>query len=149
MPVTDFRDPVFDAIRSYFEQEWIYTPIRWPNEGFDQGNEEDWVSVEVFDNIDGQQSFGMDQQRDNRWDIRGQVWFHIFVRRGNGVSSARGAARKIVDLFRGKRMLGDDLTFEDASVDSSGSGAADADGIWFRISVDIQWIYRNAFSNEI
>ena len=62
--------------------------------------------------------------------------------RGSGSSNARGTAKALANLFRGKRLLGDDLQFMDAMI---GPGAAaDENGMWFRTSVEIEWRFWNA-----
>jgi hypothetical protein len=142
MPVfNDFSDAVYEAIRSHFEINWANaTPVSWPNEDFEEPPLGPWVKFEIFGSSYGQQSIGMQQQADNRWDRDGTIFFHVMVRRGSGESQARGAAKYIADLFRGRRLLPDEsLEFMDA-----GESMGDSQGNWYRITVDIEWRHMDA-----
>lgn len=141
---SELEDVVFETIRAHVLANWNYLPIRWPNETFDEPHAADpsWVQFEIFGTSYGQQTFGMDQQADNRWDEDGLIWFHVMTPRGRGVSAARGAAKSLANLFRGLRLLGDDLVFYDASIGPG--GPASEEGLWFMTSVCIEWRFWNA-----
>ena len=137
MSIETFSDEVYDAIRAHMDANWTHTEIRWPNETYESPQEQPWIAFEIFGTVYGQESLGMQVQADNRWDQEGHIWFHIMVPQGSGSSSIRGAAKAIANLFRGLRLLNDDLEFRDASI---GPGSADDDkGNWFRVSLSIQW----------
>lgn len=141
MSFAAFSDPVYDAIRALIEANWSYAPIAWPNEKFDAPAAGEWVKFEIFGTVSGQQTFGTEEQVDNRWDTEGTIWFHVMVRQGRGASQARGAAQSLVDLFRGRRLLPDgNLIFHDSSIGE----AEDQEGDWYRVSAMVQWEQEDA-----
>jgi hypothetical protein len=134
-----FTDEVFDAIRAHIEANWDLAacPVSWPNEEMNEP-QGPWVKFEISGNSYGQQSIGMGEQAENRWDEDGLIWFHVMVPRGRGFSQGRGAAKALADLFRGRRLLDDEnLEFLDASIGPGGDG--DEEGNWYRVSVSIEW----------
>lgn len=137
MGIESFSDGVYDAIRAYIEANWTQVEIRWPNETYEAPPDGPWIAFEIFGTDYSQQTIGMTQQADNRWDEEGHIWFHFFLPRGRGSSNLRGAAKAMTNLFRGLRLMNDDLEFMDAAVGPGGSG--DEEGNWFRVSVSIQW----------
>jgi len=133
-----FSDVVLEAIRSVIEAEWDHTPVAWPNEEFEEPVEGNpWVAVEIFGASYAQQSIGMDEQKNNRWDSEGTLFLHVMIGRGRGASQSRGAAQALADLFRGRRLLGDALEFRDAIVGPGGPG--DEEGNWYLVTVSVQW----------
>jgi hypothetical protein len=142
MSLQSFRDPVYDAVRAHIDANWNYVPIAWPNEVFAAPAGGEWVKFEIFGTVSGQQSFGMDDQVDNRWDTEGTIWFHVMVKQGRGASNARGAAQSLVDLFRGTRLLDDEnLVFHDSSI---GEGPVEPDGNWYRVTAMVEWEHVDA-----
>ena len=136
MSFASFTDPVYDAIRELIEENWPHAPIAWPNEAFDEPSDGEWVKFEIFGTTSGQQTFGMENQVDNRWDSAGTIWFHVMVRQGRGASQARGAAQSLVDLFRGRRLLANEnLVFHDSSIGES----ENQEGNWYRVTAMVEW----------
>ena len=141
MSLASFSDPVYDAIRALIEANWTYVPIAWPNEPFEPSGENPWVKFEIFGTVSGQQTFGTEDQVDNRWDTEGTIWFHVMVRQGSGARQARGAAQSLVDLFRGRRLLDDmNLIFHDSSI---GEGESQ-EGNWYRVTAMVEWEHVDA-----
>jgi hypothetical protein len=139
----DLTDDVFEAIKTYLGDgvasgAWTACPISYPNDGFQPpADGSPFVKFEIAGSLYSQQSIGETTQALNRWDETGRVWLHVLVKSGDGGSTARGAAKALAVLFRGKTLLNGTLEFLDASI---GEGAAgDEDGNWFRVSVDIRW----------
>lgn len=141
---TDFADVVYDAIKAHVVANWNYAPIRWPNEDFEEPGRDRpvWVQFEIFGTSYGQQTFGMDEQADNRWDEDGHIWFHVIVPRGYGATTSRGACKSLANLFRGLRLLSDDLVFYDAEIGPGSAG--DEEGNSYRTSVSVEWRYWNS-----
>lgn len=129
---------VYDAIKAYLQAQWSTSPIAWENETFNKPEPPaPWVMVEIAGDVYAQMSIGADEQADNRWDEEGVLLLHVFVPTGTGASAARGHAKALADLFRGATLLSDSLEFMDASIGMGQPG--DDDGMWWRISVSIDW----------
>lgn len=129
-------DVVYDATRAFLASSWSETPIQWENENFDPPFE-GWIAMEMTGTSYAQQSIGADVQAENRWDEEGILWLHCFVPTGTGTSTARRWAKQLADLFRGARLLNDDLEFMDAQIGMGDQG--DEVGTTYRISVVIDW----------
>jgi hypothetical protein len=138
-------DTVYDAVKAYLSAQWgSTTPIQWENGG-EPGDPPfakpeppaPFIAVELTGTLYGQQSIGAGAPADNRWDEEGILWIHVMVPTGSGASTARRHAKRLADLFRGTRLLGDSLTFGDARIGLGEPG--DDDGNWYRISTDIEW----------
>jgi hypothetical protein len=131
-------EEVYDAIEAYVTSAWTHTPIAWPNKQFTQQNPPaSWVAFQITGSLYGQQSIGASVQADNRWDEEGTIWFHVFVPTNSGESGARGRAKALAVLFRGKTLLENRLEFLDAAIGSGEPG--DEDGNYYRVSVSIDW----------
>lgn len=127
---------VYDAIRAYLEARWSATTIAWENETFNRPEPPaPWVMVEMIGDLYGRMSIGAGDE--DRWDEEGVLLLHIYAPAGTGASTARGYAKSLADLFRGERLLSDDLEFRDASIGMGQPG--DDDGMWWKISVSIDW----------
>ncbi len=134
MSLEAFSDEVYEAIKAHVTANWTATPIRWPNEDFEEP-EGAWLAFEMNGSLYGQQTIGMSQQGDNRWDREGSVWFHVMTRRGEGETGARGAALYLANLFRGRLLMPDEsLEFFDAHDDPG-----ETQGNWYRVTVTIEW----------
>ncbi len=140
---------VYDAIKTYLTGAWTTTPTQWENEpevvkvDTTTGARIPWVMVEMTGTLYGQQSIGAaDPVTDNRWDEEGDLWLHVFVPTGSGGQTARTYAKTLVDLFRGTQLASDHLEFMDATIGMGQPG--DEEGLWFRISVKIEWRYIEA-----
>lgn len=147
MAFNDHADEVFEAIRAYLGDgidtagAWSDAPLRYPNEAFTPPDGP-WVDFEIEGSLFGQQSIGEHVQADNRWDEEGRIWLHVMVPTGSGGARARGAAKRIAGLFRGKTLLSNQLEFLDASIGAGSPG--DENGAWFMISVSIDWRHWDA-----
>lgn len=129
-------DVAYDATRAYLAGAWTETQIQWENESFVPPFD-GWIAMEMSGTLYSQQSIGADAQADNRWDEEGVLWLHCFVPTGTGTSTARRWAKQLADLFRGARLLDDDLEFMDAQIGMGEPG--DEQGATYRISVVIDW----------
>lgn len=129
---------VYDAVRAHLEAFWSATPIAWENELFDRPEPAaPWIMVEMVGDLYAQMSIGAGVQSENRWDEEGVLLLHVFVPSGTGASTARAYAKSLADLFRGALLIGDSLEFLDASIGMGQPG--DDDGLWWRISVSVDW----------
>jgi len=136
-------DTVYGVIRTYLAGHWASTPIAWENEAFEPPTPlAPWVAVEVTGTAYAQQSIGADSQAGNRWDETGTLFMNVFVPSGTGSSTARRHCKALADLFRGARLLGDDLEFMDASIGLGEVG--DEEGTTYRISVSVDWRHMEA-----
>jgi hypothetical protein len=132
---------VFDAIKSDLEARWSNTRIRFENEPFELDGSA-FVDVEMTGTYYGQESMGAAQQSANRWDEEGQLWLHVMVPVDTGGSQARTYAKQLADLYRGTRLVSDNLEFLDAFIGRGHPGFED--GMYFRITVFIKWRHIDA-----
>lgn len=135
-------DVVADAIEAYLSANWIATPIKFENQPFqrpvsDSGAALPFIAFEITGTLYAQQSIGESAQAANRWDEEGQLWLHVYVQTDTGSSIARRYAKQLADLFRGLRLVGDNLEFTDASIGMGQPG--DDDGVYWSVSVEIDW----------
>jgi hypothetical protein len=146
-------DDVFDAIRAHLGAaefgdqpaiagEWDFNiaPLVYENEGdgAPSGDLSPWVLVVLDTELYGQESIGGGQDAgDNRWDENGTLWFHIFTPRGTGSREARRIGKALANLFRGQRLLDDDLLFGDADMGAGDPGAEN--GNYYLLSVSLDW----------
>lgn len=134
---------VYDAVRSYFDENWTTTAARHENDGKaplptdENGGALPYVLMEMSGTLYAQMSIGASDQADNRWDEEGLLWFHVYVPAGTGSSLARQYAKQIADLFRGTTLLADSLEFLDAQLGMGEPG--DEAGTYWRLSVSIEW----------
>jgi hypothetical protein len=131
------QEEVYDAIKAFLTASWTDCPIAWPNDPFTPPPSSPWVAFEMTSNLYGQQSIGASLQADNRWDEEGKIWLHVFVPAGAGEGPARGRAKALAALFRGKTLLNGALEFLDATIGMGEPG--DDDGNTYRVSTDIDW----------
>ena len=129
-------DVVYDATRAYLAGAWVDTTIQWENENFEPPFS-GWIAMEMSGTLYSQASIGADVQAENRGDEEGTLWLHCFAPKGTGTSTLRRWAKKLADLFRGARLLNDELEFMDAQIGLGDSG--DDDGAAYRITVVIDW----------
>lgn len=140
-------DDVFDAIQtclgtSQVAGEWDQTlaPLVYENEtdGPPTGEVSAWVLIVLDTELYGQETIGGGQDAgDNRWDERGTLWFHVFTPRGTGSRDARRIAKALANMFRGRRLLNDDLEFGDADMGAGDPGAEN--GNYYLLSVSLDW----------
>lgn len=135
-------DVVADAIEAYLSANWAATPISFENQPFsrpasDNGAAAPFIALEITGTLYAQQSIGESAQAANRWDEEGQLWLHVYVQTDTGSSIARRYAKQLADLFRGLRLVGDNLEFMDASIGMGQPG--DDDGVYWSVSVEIDW----------
>lgn len=129
---------VYDAVRAYLDGAWTTTPIAWENEAFVPPNPQvPFIEVEMTGTNYGQQSIGASVQSDNRWDEEGVLFVNVQVPVNSGASLGRTYAKGVADLFRGTRLMNDNLEFLDAFIGSGRPGRAE--GNWWMIPVDIEW----------
>lgn len=152
MPAAPYDD-VFDAIQAYLgtaafadrpaiagEWDFALAPLVYENEGDGPpaGEVAPWVLVVLETQLYGQESIGGGQDAgDNRWDERGTLWFHVFTPRGTGSREARRIAKALANMFRGRRLLDDDLEFGEADMGAGDPGAEN--GNYYLLSVSLDW----------
>lgn len=129
-------DVVYDATRAYLAGAWTETPIRWENEDFEPPFD-GWIAMEMTGTLYAQASIGADVQAENSWDEEGVLWLHCFAPKGTGTSTLRRWAKSLADIFRGARLLNDEVEFMDAQIGMGEPG--DDEGSTYRISVVIDW----------
>jgi hypothetical protein len=131
-------DVIYSAIRTFLTTNWTTSPIAWENEEFDRPEPPaPWVLFEITGNLYAQESIGDSPQGANRWDEDGVMFLHVMVPRGSGSHTARQHAKLLADLFRGLHLVSDNLEFLDTNIGEGAPG--DESGVWFRVSVSIQW----------
>jgi hypothetical protein len=145
--VTAPFDDVFDAIQTYLGTsqvagDWDQTlaPLVYENEtdGPPAGEVAAWVLVVLDTELYGQETIGGGQDAgDNRWDERGTLWFHVFTPRGTGSRDARRIAKALANMFRGHRLLSDELEFGNADMGAGDPGAEN--GNYYLLSVSLDW----------
>lgn len=129
-------DIVYQAVKTYLSSFWTETLIEWENEALEpQGD--GWIAIEIAGTSYAQQSIGADEQSENRWDEAGILWLHVIVPAGTGSVTARRRAKQLADLFRGARLLSDNLEFLDASI-GAGDPAVNKGSLWM-ITVSVDW----------
>lgn len=134
---------VYSAIEAYLLENWTTTPLVFENQtSMNDGSpvppaSGPWVEVEMTGTVYGQQSIGMSDQADNRWDEEGMLFLNVNVPSGTGSGTARTYAKSLADLFRGRTLLSGSLEFMDAFI---GHGqASEREGNWWLLPVDIEW----------
>lgn len=132
---------VYAAVKGLLEASWATTPLAFENENFTR-NGGPFVMLEISGTLYGQQSIGAGSGQANRWDEEGVIYLHIMVPTGTGAMDARNYAKSLANIFRGTTLLGDNLEFMDASI---GMGdLADEEGIYWRITLTVDWRYIEA-----
>lgn len=147
MPLSAPYDDVFDAIKAHVDANWDsgLAPIYFENdlEGAPPGDVAMWVEVVLDTNLYGQESIGGgDGPKDNRWDEDGTLWFHVMAPRGIGSRESRRFAKALANLFRGTRLLDDELVFGDADMGAGNPGDKNAN--YYLLSVSIGWLRTDA-----
>jgi hypothetical protein len=142
MPFSAPYDDVFDAIKAHVDADWDsgLAPIYFENdlEGAPPGDVVFWVEVVLDTALYGQATIGGgDDSGQNRWDETGTLWFHVMGPRGVGSREARRIAKALANLFRGARLLDDQLLFGNADMGAGDPGAKN--GNYYLLSVSIDW----------
>jgi hypothetical protein len=132
-------DPVTDAIEAYVKNAFDAYPICWENDNTFRQPEPPapWVKFEIAGTLYAQETIGAGDQADNRWDEEGTIWWHVMVPAGTRGSRARGIAKTLANLFRGKTLLSGSLEFLEAQVGTGEPG--NETGSYWRVSVSIDW----------
>lgn len=123
---------VVAAVRAKLTAEGPAVSVAWPNEEFDQPTEAPWLYAEVLPSDTESTKFGSSGLRivvDS-----GLIGFHVFVPNGTGVDAAFRLARTVGEIFRLQTLS---TGVETGAPVIGGSGQADDDGKWFRVSVSV------------
>lgn len=123
---------VVAAVRAVLDTAELSASVAWPNEEFDQPTEAPWIYAEVLPSDTESTKFGSGGLRivvDS-----GLIGLHIFVPNGTGVDVAFRLARTAGEIFRLQTLS---AGVETGAPMIGGSGQADDDGKWFRVSVSI------------
>lgn len=137
---------VYSAIEAYLKQNWTTTPIVFENKNTTEDGQAvppdpelvpAWVEVEITGTVYGQQSIGMSNQANNRWDEEGVLFINVYVKSGTGSALARTYAKSLADMFRGTTLLSGSLEFLDAFIGKGQPGARE--GNWYLVPVDQEW----------
>jgi hypothetical protein len=136
---------VYDAIRNYLEANYASTTLFFENEVTEAAldGQAPWVLIEFATSNYRQITIGAGSQSENRWDEDGTFFAHVMVPAGTGTRDAFAYSAIIADLFRGTTLMGDLLEFDDVT---DGFGDSSEDGMWYRVSVSIDWRLINARS---
>ena len=129
----------YAATRAYVAANFVGCQVVWPNEAFAPpvGQSTTWILAEMSSVSLEAMTIGSGDPITDRWDEEGWLTFHIMVPLLAGDMDARAKATTLVDLFRGKRLLGDRLEFGRMTIGANGGRAED--GNWFRFTVEIEW----------
>lgn len=132
---------VFDAVQAHVDPihggSWTRTPIAWPNETPSRADNEPWIAIDFTAAFYAQQTIGAGEVGENRWDEEGVLWGHVFVQLNSGARECFSIGKAFADLFRGALLMNGQLEFLEANL---GAGEpADDDGIWYRMSVSIEY----------
>jgi hypothetical protein len=122
-------DPWNDA-RARLEAAGLNLPTEWPNEGFSIPDLSMWLSVEASGDMLAPVEIG-----NGAWQEEGTFTVHVCSPVGSGSADARQVAKDIASAFRG---VAGPVIYRRASI---GSGAQTEDGMWWVLSVVIEWTY--------
>lgn len=129
---------IYDAITGYVSTSFSACPVAWENDNYKPAaTTEVYVRGEVVGSTYLQESIGMNEQADNRWDETGFVIFWVLVRKGSGSRECHRIGGMLAKLFRGALLLDDSLEFLQASI--GGGEPADVEGDWWRMPVEIEF----------
>jgi hypothetical protein len=123
---------VVAAVRARLDAAELAAPVAWPNEDFAQPNEGPWIYAEALPSDTESTVFGSAGLRIVQ--DHGMLGFHIFVPNGTGVDAAFRLARTVGEIFRLQTLA---AGVETGAPMIGGSGQADDDGKWFRVSVSV------------
>jgi hypothetical protein len=112
--------------------------IAWPNEPLprDPGAEV-WLSVQATSNRLHPIELGADV-----WQEEGTIYVDVHVMTNSGTDAARATAKQVADLFRA--VAGSSIVYLESNL-GNGS-AADPDGIWWTMTVAVDYRYQDIAS---
>jgi hypothetical protein len=137
------------AIRSRLEDGWNTTRITYQNEDpakpwppkRDNGSLESFVNLEIIGLGSSIWTFGEPGNRG--WRYPGEIHVHVFVPVGEGIEQADQYACTIGEIFRAAKFYddGNGSYVRTLSPQVDGGGSGDDDGIWFRVTMTVDFIY--------
>jgi hypothetical protein len=117
--------------------------IAWPNEPFAEPTGDPpalWLAVECTG--DTLLPVEIDDGTGGVWQETGMLFVHVMTPAGTGSDAARTLAKSVANVFRG--LGARNVIYRRASI---GNGiAADPQGIWWNLTVSVQWIYQDIVS---
>lgn len=120
----------FNDIKSILDAAGLAVPIAYPNLVFSKPNPPSpWLNVSVVSSVLGIIDMGA-----GAWREEGTLYADVMVPAGSGSSAARALAKTVANLFRAR--VGP-VVYLDAAI----SDDAKPDGIWWSISVSVDWRY--------
>ena len=125
---------VWADVRALVEAAGLGVPVGWPNEEFENPDEDPWLWVEVVGGGGGPMEIGRHPWR----LVTGSVQAFVHVLTGTGVMQAAEIAERVTNVFHG---LGPRAVIYGASNIGPGE-AGDKDGNWFRLPVTIEFAYQ-------
>lgn len=144
-------ETVYDACKAFLELDATKSlladpdgahavpPIRFENATFDAPKDlRAWLSMTVTSALYAQESIGMDEQADNRWDEGGKLIFAVFVKVGTGGKRSHSLAHQVADLFRGRVLMDGSLEFMESFIGQGGPSEPE-EGQWYQRNVVIDW----------
>lgn len=111
--------------------------LAWPNEPFTEPAGDPpalWVAVEDSGNNLAPLDVG-----GRVWQEEGTLYCHVMAPSGTGTDAARTLAKQIANVFRG--LGARDVVYRSASIGDG--GLSDTDGLWWRLTVSVDWIYQD------
>ena len=111
-------------------------PVAWPNTTFTKPNPPaPWLSVDITSHI-----LGPVELAGGVWQEEGTLFVDVFVPVGTGSAGARTLAKAVSNIFRG--LDAGPVVYLGGSI---GNGSvAEPDGMWWLITVTVQWRYQDA-----
>lgn len=134
-------DTAFNIIESFIKANWDTKkcPLAWDNEPFDPPSSEDanarWAKIFVDGEQWEQQSIGEGGGLNELWNETGSVLFVVLVPVNTGSRLCRQTMREFADLCRGE----DIGMVEFLGCRFDPIGRTDDDGVWWSMTVTVDW----------
>lgn len=129
----------FDDARTLLLAANLVSPslIEWPNEPFQEPKGDPpstWLSVEAQGHTLSPIEIGA-----NVWQEEGTLFINVMTPAGRGTDAARQLAKSIANVYRG--LPARNVVYKSASI---GAGMlVEERGIWWMITVSIDWKYQD------
>lgn len=113
-------------------------PIAWENTDFTPPLNGPWMAVAMTSHVLMPMDLGA-----NVWQELGTLFVNVFVPVSTGTEAARVLAKNVCNVFRG--IIGGPVVYEQASI-GMGERTDPPDGMWWRLSVDVDFKYQDVTS---
>ena len=129
----------FDDAVAKLQAAALGYPIALPNEPFETPDNPvgPWLSVSATSTMLAPADLGADV-----WQEEGTFYVDVMTPTGSGTSTARELAKQVANVFRG---LGpENVVYLSATI--GGGSVGTEDGLWFCITVSIDWRYQDVLA---